>query len=46
MGDFNDVVGSPCMKVFAEADLRDAWWEGGFDMGQRYTIHYLIVSIM
>lgn len=37
MGDMNDVAGSPCMKVFAEAGLRDAWWEGGFGYGA--TIH-------
>lgn len=37
MGDMNDVCGSPCMKVFADAGLRDAWWEGGFGYGA--TIH-------
>ena len=37
MGDMNDVCGSPCMKVFAEAGLKDAWWEGGFGYGA--TIH-------
>lgn len=37
MGDMNDVCGSPCMKVFAEAGLRDAWWESGFGYGA--TIH-------
>ena len=37
MGDMNDVCGSPCMKVFAEAGLRDAWWEGGLGYGA--TIH-------
>lgn len=29
--------GSPCMKVFAEAGLRDAWWESGLGYGA--TIH-------
>lgn len=37
MGDMNDVCGSPCMKVFANAGLRDAWWDGGFGYGA--TIH-------
>ena len=37
MGDMNDVCGSPCMKVFESAGLRDAWWEGGFGYGA--TIH-------
>ena len=37
MGDMNDVCGSPCMRVFAEAGLKDAWWEGGFGYGA--TIH-------
>lgn len=37
MGDMNDVCGSPCMKVYAEAGLRDAWWDGGFGYGA--TIH-------
>lgn len=37
MGDMNDVCGSPCMKVFADAGLRDAWWDGGFGYGA--TIH-------
>lgn len=37
MGDMNDVMGSPCMQVFADAGLRDAWWEGGFGYGA--TIH-------
>lgn len=37
LGDMNDVCGSPCMKVFAEAGLKDAWWEGGFGYGA--TIH-------
>lgn len=40
MGDMNDVYGSPCMKVFAEAGLKDAWWEGGFGYGA--TIYYLL----
>ena len=38
MGDMNDVCGSPCMKVFAEAGLHDAWWEGGFGYGA--TLHH------
>lgn len=37
MGDMNDVGGSPCMQMFANAGLRDAWWEGGFGYGA--TIH-------
>lgn len=37
MGDMNDVCGSPCMKVFAEAGLRDAWWDAGSGYGA--TIH-------
>lgn len=37
MGDMNDVCGSQCMRVFAEAGLHDAWWEGGFGYGA--TIH-------
>lgn len=37
MGDMNDVCGSPCMKVFEDAGLRDAWWDGGFRYGA--TIH-------
>lgn len=37
LGDMNDVCGSPCMKVFAGAGLKDAWWEGGFGYGA--TIH-------
>ena len=37
MGDMNDVSGSPCMKVFANAGLRDTWWDGGFGYGA--TIH-------
>lgn len=40
MGDMNDVSGSPCMKVFADAGLKDAWWEGGFGYGA--TIHRLL----
>lgn len=36
MGDMNDVDGSPCMKVFADAGLRDAWWEGGFGYGATF----------
>ena len=37
MGDMNDVCGSPCIRVFENAGLRDAWWEGGFGYGA--TIH-------
>ena len=37
MGDMNDVCGSQCIKVFAEAGLHDAWWDGGFGYGA--TIH-------
>lgn len=37
MGDLNDVCGSPCMEVFENAGLRDAWWDGGFGYGA--TIH-------
>lgn len=37
LGDMNDVCGSPCMKVFANTGLRDAWWDGGFGYGA--TIH-------
>lgn len=37
MGDMNDVCGSPCMKVFESAGLRDTWWDGGFGYGA--TIH-------
>ena len=37
MGDMNDVCGSPCMRVFEKAGLKDAWWESGFGYGA--TIH-------
>lgn len=37
MGDFNDVCGSPTLKIFDEAGLQDAWWEGGLGYGA--TIH-------
>lgn len=37
MGDMNDVYGSPCMKVFEDAGLRDAWWNVSFGYGA--TIH-------
>lgn len=37
MGDMNDVCGSPCIRVFENAGLRDAWWKGGFGYGA--TIH-------
>lgn len=36
MGDMNDVYGSPCMQVFADAGLRDAWWDGGFGYGATF----------
>ena len=50
MGDMNDVCGSPCMKVFADAGLRDSWWEGGFGYGATihrplpYRIDYVLYS--
>lgn len=37
MGDMNDVCGSSCMEVFANAGLREAWREVGFGYGA--TIH-------
>jgi len=37
MGDLNDVCGSPALKKFAIAGLKDAWSEGGFGYGA--TIH-------
>lgn len=37
MGDLNDVCGSPALKKFATAGLKDAWSEGGFGYGA--TIH-------
>lgn len=37
MGDFNDVCGSPTMRILESAGLKDAWWEGGFGYGA--TIH-------
>lgn len=33
MGDFNDVCGSPTMRILESAGLKDAWWEGGFGYG-------------
>lgn len=38
MGDFNDVSGSPTIKILQSAGLTDAWWEGGFGYGA--TIHH------
>ena len=40
MGDFNDVGGSPALRVFKAAGFQDAWWKGG--MGYGATIHYLL----
>ena len=36
MSDMNDVYGSPCMQVFANAGLLDAWWDGGFGYGASF----------
>lgn len=38
MGDFNDVCGSPTLRLFENAGFKDAWWEGGFGYGA--TIHH------
>ena len=40
MGDFNDVGGSPALRVFKAAGFQDAWWKGGLGYGA--TIHYLL----
>lgn len=37
MGDFNDVGGSNTIRTLENADLKDAWWEGGIGYGA--TIH-------
>ena len=37
MGDFNDVSGSPALRIFKAAGFQDAWWNGG--MGYGATIH-------
>lgn len=37
MGDFNDVCGSPALRVLESAGLTDVWWKGGFGYGA--TIH-------
>lgn len=38
MGDFNDVCGSPTLKIFDKAGFEDAWWKGGLGYGA--TIHH------
>lgn len=40
MGDFNDVGGSPALRVFKTAGFHDAWWKGGLGYGA--TIYYLL----
>lgn len=50
MGDMNDVAGSPCMRVFKGAGLRDAWWNAGFGYGAAiheplpYRIDHILYS--
>lgn len=38
MGDYNDVLKSPCINTLAEAGFKDAWWEKGIGYGA--TIHH------
>lgn len=38
MGDFNDVCGSPTLKIFDKAGFKDAWWKRGLGYGA--TIHH------
>lgn len=33
MGDFNDVGGSPTLRILESAGLNDAWWKGGVGYG-------------
>lgn len=37
MGDFNDVGGSPTLRILESTGLKDAWWSGGVGYGA--TIH-------
>lgn len=37
MGDFNDVGGSPTLRILESSGLKDAWWKGGVGYGS--TIH-------
>lgn len=37
LGDMNDVWGSGSLSILKDANLKDAWWEGGFGYGA--TIH-------
>lgn len=37
MGDFNDVGGSPTLRILEYSGLKDAWWKGGVGYGS--TIH-------
>ena len=48
MGDMNDVCGSPCMRVFEKAGLKNAWWECGLGYGAtiREPLPYRIDHLM
>lgn len=37
MGDFNDVGGSPTLRILEYSGLKDSWWKGGVGYGA--TIH-------
>ena len=38
MGDFNDVCGSPTLRILEKGGFEDAWWKGGLGYGA--TIHH------
>lgn len=48
MGDFNDVGGSPTLRILESEGLKDAWWKGGAGYGAtiRQPLPYRIDHIL